>query len=480
MNQQNSIGAQAMQQGNPNSDTPFWKQSKAADDPKLTADLKGYRDSIFLIYQAIQNGLESANQIQNGVQRARFSKFLKECEKKFELIARDIETAKPIHSRMAPIKISAQLQEKKMNDEYEHIKNTSLTKEDKDRILRILEDILKGYREVFFVDSSTAVTPPKPPEDPKIAAAKASTIRACFDRALAMVEAEIDIHPSVFINYSWGVIANEKKVKQMYLDLTNCGINTRFDHVNNTVSTQILSGFIEEINARDERRVDYIIVSGSPELYEKYNKRDDNVVRIELELIATRYKENKDDVIPVLVDGDYREAFPGYLGGGINIVFANISDKEIYYAEIWKIIFKLLENSECLDKVIEIKNNFDLKFQYIKENKLSNDELLQLLEKDRALELRRERETKAQIISDHTAELERKTNLLPSNNKNNSTWKNNMLVPAPSTTPSPGQFFQTPTPPPKPPRKQGVPLSSQQIPEPNTSSSSSFGSNGPQ
>ncbi len=180
----------------------------------LVTDLMSYKMAMSSIRNTLENAKETAKYIQNDTQKTRFITFLEELSGKFEVLATQIEKAKPIRMQVEPIKKAGQRHANEVITFFNQMEKAGFDAADRDFIVCSLESIKERYQNVFVPQLQQQAVNDKPPEDPKIMAIRQSVTRACFNHALMEVKAKLsDFKVSLFINYAWGVAENVKKIK---------------------------------------------------------------------------------------------------------------------------------------------------------------------------------------------------------------------------------------------------------------------------
>jgi hypothetical protein len=169
-----------------------------------------------------------------------------------------------------------------------------------------------------------------------------ATKRTAFESALVWVKSHVHERggvtkgPRCFLSYAWGVADHEKWVLTLAKDLRNSGIEVVLDKWHNTPGTSIVK-FIERI-----RLVDFVLAVGTPRYLQKYNtESSDPVVEAELRLIGTRLRkraEERERVIPLLLDGEQQAAFPPQFEDSVHIDFRL---QQQYFVKLFDLVLTL-------------------------------------------------------------------------------------------------------------------------------------------
>jgi hypothetical protein len=143
-----------------------------------------------------------------------------------------------------------------------------------------------------------------------------------------------------FISYAWGDQEQELWVeRKLAMDLQKAGVIVILDRWENSRIGASVPRFVERVG-----RADKVIVVGTP-LYQKKYKNNDPlrsfVVAAEGDLIGKRMigtEVEKESVIPVLLEGTNKSAFPLLLQGR---VYADFRKSEAYFDEVFKLLLSL-------------------------------------------------------------------------------------------------------------------------------------------
>jgi hypothetical protein len=230
-----------------------------------------------------------------------------------------------------------------------------------------LKDIISATFHLFKPSSKVTA------KDSELIMAERHVLDVCFTHSMRQIKEVLDkepesFHPSVFPSYSWSDSANPMIVRKSYQALHQAGINIVIDIEHNPVNTHILTEFVSEINKKD-----FVVLFVDESLQEKLKYKEGNVVSVEFELIANRYKNDRKSVIVALLSPD-KSTIPSLLR---DEVFANCHGDE-YHAGLFKIILALCRKapSDKLAKLKDIEKQFLEKRTAILSGSLSHDDLM--------------------------------------------------------------------------------------------------------
>lgn len=146
--------------------------------------------------------------------------------------------------------------------------------------------------------------------------------------------------PECFISYAWGVQEHENWVeRKLATDLQKAGITVVLDRWENSRIGVSVPRFVERVG-----KVDQVIVIGTPLYQNKYENNEPMrsfVVAAEGDLIGKRMigtEAEKESVLPVLLDGSEKTAFPLLLQGR---VYADFRKKEEYFDKAFELLLSL-------------------------------------------------------------------------------------------------------------------------------------------
>jgi WD40 repeat protein len=151
--------------------------------------------------------------------------------------------------------------------------------------------------------------------------------RTAYEAALAQLAGFVRTweheRKRVFVSYAWGVTDHEQWVERMLaLDLRHAGIQVVLDRWDNAHPGASVARFVGRIT-----ECDLIIVVGTPLYREKYENRlssTGSVVAAEVDLINQRLlgtEEDKQTVLPILLDGEAPQSLPPLLRGRVYVDF---------------------------------------------------------------------------------------------------------------------------------------------------------------
>ncbi|MDY6993613.1 MAG: TIR domain-containing protein, partial [Pseudomonadota bacterium] len=169
--------------------------------------------------------------------------------------------------------------------------------------------------------------------------------RAEFAKALVWVKGYLRDHhpefkpPVCFISYAWGVGEHERWVKNLAEDMLDAGLEIILDDWDNSMFGSSVSRFISRIES-----CDFIVVVATPLFLDKYINKvsaTGSVVAAEVDLIQQRLlgtEEDKNTVIPLLLDGEDRNALPPLLRGR---AYGDFREQHFYFARLFDLILTL-------------------------------------------------------------------------------------------------------------------------------------------
>lgn len=197
---------------------------------------------------------------------------------------------------------------------------------------------------------------------------EATKRRTAFETALTWIKAylrdkeEKTSIPSCFISYAWGNLKEEQWLVAFVKDLHKAGINVIWDKEDNAAIGSNIARFISLIE-----EVDYIIVVGTPEYFEKYKesqKKIDSVLAAEMDLInnrLTKTEERKKTVLPILLEDKPIEpskrflrnpVFPPLLQGRVHADFRN---EESYPQSLFDLILTMFKIPFTISAVRDLR-----------------------------------------------------------------------------------------------------------------------------
>lgn len=148
--------------------------------------------------------------------------------------------------------------------------------------------------------------------------------------------------PECFISYAWGNPDHELWVERnLATDLQKGGITVVLDHWENKRIGASVPRFVERVG-----KVDRVIVVGTPLYRKKYENNEPMrsfVVAAEGDLIGKRMigtEEEKESVLPVLLEGTEKAAFPLLLQGR---VYADFRKPETYFNNALELLLSIYQ-----------------------------------------------------------------------------------------------------------------------------------------
>jgi small GTP-binding protein len=168
--------------------------------------------------------------------------------------------------------------------------------------------------------------------------------RTRFEQAVFRVRAFVADQkitpPECFISYAWGVAEHERWVeKRLATDLQKAGVAVVLDRWDNAQIGADVARFIARIE-----KADRIVMVGTPLYRRKYDNKDTStgyVVAAEVDLIHNRLlgtEEEKESVLPILLNGEKKAALPPLLHGRVHADFRN---DLAYFATAFDLILSL-------------------------------------------------------------------------------------------------------------------------------------------
>ncbi|MFZ1218362.1 MAG: toll/interleukin-1 receptor domain-containing protein, partial [Chthoniobacterales bacterium] len=146
--------------------------------------------------------------------------------------------------------------------------------------------------------------------------------------------------PECFISYAWGAPKHELWVERnLASDLQKAGVTALLDRKDNYRIGSSVPRFVERIGDTS-----IVIVVGTTLYRTKYENKEPlrgYVVAAEGDLIATRMigtEAEKQTVLPVLLEGTDKTAFPNLLRGR---VYADFRKPDDYFATMLNLLFSL-------------------------------------------------------------------------------------------------------------------------------------------
>lgn len=218
----------------------------------------------------------------------------------------------------------------------------------------VREAMQRGDESAFCPRCGQALTLPKMAEPIQLtreqkaevdAQRRAAEQRTRFEQAVFRIGAYVTEQritpPACFISYAWGDLDEERWVeKRLAMDLQKAGIRVVLDRWENKIGTDV-ARFIARIET-----VDRIVMVGTPGYRRKYDNKDAGtgyVVAAEVDLINNRLlgtEQQKESVLPLLLDGEKTVALPPLLHGRVH---ADFRDESTYFATAFDLILSLYQ-----------------------------------------------------------------------------------------------------------------------------------------
>jgi small GTP-binding protein len=156
-----------------------------------------------------------------------------------------------------------------------------------------------------------------------------------------VTEQKIEV-PKCFISYAWGNPDQERWVeKKLAMDLQKAGVMVVLDRWENARIGASVPRFVERAG-----KTDRVLVVGTPLYQKKYDNNEPMrsfVVAAEGDLIGKRMigtEAEKESVLPVLLEGTDKSAFPLLLQGRVYADFRNV---EAYFDTMFELLLSLLQ-----------------------------------------------------------------------------------------------------------------------------------------
>jgi hypothetical protein len=170
--------------------------------------------------------------------------------------------------------------------------------------------------------------------------------RTAFEAALTAVKGFVrdrgkHAKVSCFISYAWGDADSEQVVERIAEDLRLAGVDVILDRWDNARPGASVARFISRIESSD-----FIAVAGTPLYRRKYGnkwKSTGTIVAAEVDLISLRLtgtEELKATVLPMLVSGTPKRAFPPLLQGR---VYSDFRSQDTYLPSLFDLILALYD-----------------------------------------------------------------------------------------------------------------------------------------
>lgn len=170
--------------------------------------------------------------------------------------------------------------------------------------------------------------------------------RTRFEQAVFRVQAYVADQqitpPECFVSYAWGVPEHERWVeKRLATDLQKAGISVVLDRWESSRVGASIMRFVERID-----ECDCMLVVGT----RLYRQKAKNVISDKGSVVAAEYdlagirllgnEEQKQAVLPVLLEGEASEALPPLLRGRVR---ADFRDESAYFTTAFDLILSLYQ-----------------------------------------------------------------------------------------------------------------------------------------
>jgi hypothetical protein len=159
--------------------------------------------------------------------------------------------------------------------------------------------------------------------------------------------------PTCFISYSRGNRKHEKWVMELTRHLRDAEVDVTLDLTDNDQIGRSISRFITQL-----ANVKYVMVIGTPH-YQKKNENSvsprGSIVAAEVDMINTRLtgtEEDKNTVLPLLLEGDDKASLPILLQGRI---YSDFREDRMYYVNLLGLVLTLYGISSCDPLIAELQ-----------------------------------------------------------------------------------------------------------------------------
>lgn len=188
--------------------------------------------------------------------------------------------------------------------------------------------------------------------------------RTRFEQAVFQLQAFVAAQriktPETFISYAWGVSEHERWVeKRLATDLQKAGIAVLLDKWDNAQIGSSVARFVDRIHTSDR-----IVMIGTPRYLRKYRNKGTTtgyVVAAEVDQISNRLlgtEEQKESVLPLLLDGEKTASLPPLLQGR---VYADFRDESAYFTQVFDLILSLYQIPPNQPTVAELRESLDVR-----------------------------------------------------------------------------------------------------------------------
>ena len=216
----------------------------------------------------------------------------------------------------------------------------------------VREQVQKGKTTTFCADCGKPVSLPTVDTPIVLTAQEAQELheergevaqRSRFEQVLfrlsTYVAQEDLVAPSCFVSYAWGDAAQERWVEQLAEDLVKSGLVVILDRWDNARVGASVPRFLERIATSDR-----VVVIGTTRYRHKYDNDEPMggyVAAAEGDLIGERMtgsEQDKETVLPVLLDGTKQTSLPALLAPRVH---ADFRDPARYFAEALRLVLSL-------------------------------------------------------------------------------------------------------------------------------------------
>jgi WD40 repeat protein/GTPase SAR1 family protein len=192
-------------------------------------------------------------------------------------------------------------------------------------------------------------------------AAQRTIYETALTKVIGFVRSWENKPKQLFISYAWGVVKDERWVeKRLAWDLRHAGIDVVLDRWDNAQPGANIARFISRISESD-----LVVVVGTPlyrDKYENHVSTMGSVVAAEIDLIEQRLlgtEQQKQTVLPVLLDGTNRTSLPPLLMGRIYVDFRS---EDSYFASLFDLILAVHGVPFDDEAVIELRQSLRDRF----------------------------------------------------------------------------------------------------------------------
>ena len=170
-------------------------------------------------------------------------------------------------------------------------------------------------------------------------------LRTAFEAALVRIKGfardQGKRAPGCFISYAWGDAEQERWVRGLATDIQKADVEVVLDRTDNAHIGANVARFISRIP-----ETEFIVVVGTPLYRRKYENKlssTGSIVAAEVDLIQQRLtatEDEKNTVLPLLLEGTERNSLPPLLRGRI---YADFRQETLYFASLFDLIITLYQ-----------------------------------------------------------------------------------------------------------------------------------------